>query len=756
MATSSTDDVFIDFSGIETRNSFVTHLLAAFRRRSVSVRLGGDCTNVATQPKTYEGCKVFVVVFSENYAFSKQCLDTLSEFLERKDDGLVIVPVYYGGVTESMVKQQTDRFGVAFSQHGNKYLNDRVAKWRDCLTKTAGLPGHELNLQQEDSEFVEKIVADVREELDATGKIGVYSRLLEIEKLLCTQCHKFYHLGLWGMPGIGKTTIAEAAFKQMSKDFEASFFVEEFYKEYRKGRPYKQREEYLKKVLKGGSSKEPTLSFETLRKKKVLFVLDDVRNLMDFESFLGDVEGVSPGSVIILTSRDKQVLYQCQVEDVFEVPSLNEKEAIRLFSRTMFLQEWPSDVKLMDVSKKIVKYAGGNPKALCLYGRELEEKKKPEEMEAEFEKMKKCPPQEILSLFRSSYDALNDNERSIFMDIACFFNGEPSDNVMRILEGCGFFPHVGIDRLAERSLLSISKEKKVEMQNFIQDAAREFVNQTSRRRRLWEPSRIRLLLENDNSKGNEVIEGIFLDTTNVVTFDVNHKAFENMYNLRLLKIYSPNSETAQELRLPKEFHSLPYELRLLHWEKCPMRSLPVEFDPRHLVELNMPYSQLQSLSVGTKSLAKLRMINLSHSQKLLEVDELAKACNLEKIDLQAVVSPESTTCSMTSSRTYIRTRKLLSSKSTNRLTSHPRILHKAKGRVSFTHQLLGRAQTPSSTTEVLRPSICTYHFIPALVEVGQFLNLSGCTNIQEMQMITYTLFLENEFGRPSNSESSIA
>jgi len=100
-------------------------------------------------------------------------------------------------------------------------------------------------------------------------------------------------------------------------------------------------------------------------------------------------------------------------------------------------------------------------------------------------------------------------------------------------------------------------------------------------------------------QGNEVIEGIFLDTTKL-TFDVNPMAFENMYNLRLLKIYSTHSETAQELRLTKELRSLPYELRLLHWEKYPLQSLPQDFDTRHLVELNMPYSQLQSLCVGTK------------------------------------------------------------------------------------------------------------------------------------------------------------
>lgn len=35
-----------------------------------------------------------------------------------------------------------------------------------------------------------------------------------------------------------------------------------------------------------------------------------------------------------------------------------------------------------------------------------------------------------------------------------------------------------------------------------------------------------------------------------------------------------------------------------------------------------------------QSLAKLKIINLSHSQQLVEVDDLSKACSLEQINLQ--------------------------------------------------------------------------------------------------------------------------
>lgn len=70
-------------------------------------------------------------------------------------------------------------------------------------------------------------------------------------------------------------------------------------------------------------------------------------------------------------------------------------------------------------------------------------------------------------------------------------------------------------------------------------------------------------------QGSEDIEDIFLDTS-VLSFDVNPMAFENMYNLRYLKIFSSNPGNHPALHLPKGLKSLPDELRLLHWENFPL------------------------------------------------------------------------------------------------------------------------------------------------------------------------------------------
>ena len=57
-------------------------------------------------------------------------------------------------------------------------------------------------------------------------------------------------------------------------------------------------------------------------------------------------------------------------------------------------------------------------------------------------------------MLRVSFDRLDDNEREIFLDLTCFFQGHDKDYVMKILRSCGFFPDIGIRVLIEKSLIS--------------------------------------------------------------------------------------------------------------------------------------------------------------------------------------------------------------------------------------------------------------------------------------------------------------
>ncbi|XP_019089547.1 PREDICTED: protein SUPPRESSOR OF npr1-1, CONSTITUTIVE 1-like isoform X2 [Camelina sativa] len=591
--------------------SFASHLSVDFRRKGIHAVVNSNDTLNAI-----ERISAYVVIFSKSCFSSTTCLNKLAKVLQcRKETGQLMVPVFYGISPSDVV------------------VPEQIREWSSVLQELRELPGHQSREECSECELVEEIVKYVYEKLFPAQHIGINSRLLKIEQLLCKQPWGIRHIGIWGMPGIGKTTLAKAVFDQISGGYEASCFIEHFDKAFHEmGLPSLMAEHFgtilnnLSRVC--STITRPSLPRDKLTKKRTLVVLDDVHNPLVARSFLGGIHWFGLGSLIIITSRDKQVFRHCLINHIYEVQSLNEDEALQLISQCAFGRD-RREQQILEVPIE-VNYANGNPLALSFYGRELMGKTL-SKLEAAF-----LTPNKIHDLFKCSYETLNKNEKNIFLDIACFFNGESVDYVIQLLEGCGFFPHVGINVLVEKSLLTIS-ENRVIMHRIIQDFGREINNnetvQMGRRRRLWEPWTIKLLLEDDKDKGTEDIEGIVLDASKLV-FDVKPTAFENMLNLRFLKIYCSSYENQYEIRLPEGLESLPYELRLLHWEDYPLPSLPQDFDPCHLVELNLAYSRLQKLWGGTKNLKMLKTVRLCHSLQLTEIDDIGNAENIELIDLR--------------------------------------------------------------------------------------------------------------------------
>ncbi|XP_009109322.2 disease resistance protein RRS1 isoform X1 [Brassica rapa] len=616
--------------------SFASHLSMGFHRKGIYASANSNETL-----DVMEGASASVVVFSKNYLSSPSCLDKLVRVLQcRRKSGQLVVPVFYDVSPSNVEVQEQESV-------------DRIS----ALQELREFTGYQFREGCSECELVEEIVKDVYEKLLPAEQIGISLRLLEIEHLLCKQPWGIRRLGIWGMPGIGKTTLAKAVFDQISGGYEAFFFIKHFDKAFNEKGLHCLLEEHFGNILMDlprvcSSITRPSFPGDILSKKRTLVVLDDVQNPLVAESFLGGFHWFGPGSLIIITSRDKQVFRHCQINHVYEVQSLNENEALQLFSHHA-IGENIREKKFMKLSMEVIDYASGNPLALSYYGKELKGKKL-SEMRTTFLKHKLRTPYKIQDLFKRSYEALNDSEKNIFLDIACFFKGENVDYVMQLLEGCGFLPHIGIDVLVEKCLVTIS-ENRVKMHRIIQDFGREIINgevvQIERRRRLWEPWTIKFLLEDDKLKANVKstytrplgtvdIEGIFLDASNL-SFDVKSGAFKHMLSLRFLKIYCSSYEKDSRVLLPKGLDSLPYELRLLHWENYPLKSLPQKFDPCHLVELNLSYSQLQKLWGGTKNLKMLKVVRLCHSQQLTDINDLCKAQDLELLDLQGCTQLQS-------------------------------------------------------------------------------------------------------------------
>ncbi|XP_016652800.1 PREDICTED: TMV resistance protein N-like, partial [Prunus mume] len=82
-----------------------------------------------------------------------------------------------------------------------------------------------------EADFVEKVVQDVLNKLnresssDLKGLFGIEKKIEKIESLLCLDSPGVCCVGIWGMGGIGKTTLADAVFHRHSSKFEATCFL---------------------------------------------------------------------------------------------------------------------------------------------------------------------------------------------------------------------------------------------------------------------------------------------------------------------------------------------------------------------------------------------------------------------------------------------------------------------------------------------------------------------------------------------------
>eukprot|EP00257_Ricinus_communis_P017873 XP_015576422.1 disease resistance-like protein DSC1 [Ricinus communis] len=473
----------------------------------------------------------------------------------------------------------------------------------------------------------------------STTFVGIDSRIERVESLLCLGSSDVSIVGIWGMAGIGKTTIAEAVFKRNVASFDTCYFFANVREESEKHGSLHLRTQLLSKICGKAHFRRFTYRKNRLSHGKALIVLDDVNSSLQMQELL--VEGrhlFGEGSKVIVTSRDRQVLKN-GVDEIYEVDGLNLNEALQLFSINCFNQNHPLE-EFMQLSKRVIYYAKGNPLALKVLGCFLLDKSK-QDWEIALDKLKRTSNIGMKNVLRLSYDGLEIEDKEIFLDIACFFKGEDVCFVERILDGCGFYVDIGLNNLVDKSLITVSNGK-LWMHDLIQEMGWETVQQEStgepgERSRLWHHEDIYHVLTKNT--GTKAVEGITLDLSETRELHLTSEAFKKMYNLRLLKFHDSDFEDFCKVHFPDEglsFHS--NKLRYLHWYKYPSKSLPYNFSPENLVELNLPRSNVEQLWQGVQRLVKLKRIDLSYSEYLTQIPDLSNAQSLGSVNLKGCTS----------------------------------------------------------------------------------------------------------------------
>ncbi|CAA0407693.1 unnamed protein product [Arabidopsis thaliana] len=373
--------------------SFISYLMAGFGCRGIKLFLG-----------------IYLVILSRDYASSVLCLENLELCCDDKKS-YEVVPVFYG-VSRSDVRQQSGPFSDAFTKLERSNPADHVTKWRRMFAKIAELKGHEYDEElSEESEFVEEIVEDVYELLNPTEEIRIHSRQLDIQNLLCKQQWGLRTLGILGKPGIGKTTLARAVFRRMVGGYDASHFVKDFHTRYSEMTLEPLPAHFLCMTQVEEFDLNNSGSEQCHRQKRVLIVLDDVRNEQDAMSFLGEIDQFGPGSLIIITSRDRQVLEKCHLNEIYELNGLNGEDARKLFTRCAF----GKDVIVKNLPMIVIKGFEGNPSALRSYANKFKGKTTEDSMRILF-KDAVFNTKKNTSMCIYSNIAIHEHPKSIFLN----------------------------------------------------------------------------------------------------------------------------------------------------------------------------------------------------------------------------------------------------------------------------------------------------------------------------------------------------
>nr|XP_043635345.1 disease resistance protein Roq1-like [Erigeron canadensis] len=666
-------DVFISFRGDDTRKTFVDHLYSALVQRLIRVYKDdealprGDSIGPSLL-KSIEESHIAVIVFSENYADSLWCLDELAHIMKCRDDrGLTVIPIFYD-VDPSDVRHQKRKFGEAFAKHEAENFK-KADLWRKALIEASNIAGWEPKhiANGHESKVIKEIVDKIQDYLLSLDSdvdeefVGMRVRSQDLISLLEIESGGVRMVGIWGIGGSGKTTLAYSVYTKVSHHFQGQCFIANIREQSKHGLETLQQK-FLSSVMKTQAEVQSVEEGKFIIKSrlcnsKVLVLLDDVDDLDQLQALAGSHKWFGAGSRIIITTRDEHVLRAHRVDHISPVKLLSHKEAVLLFYKHAHNEKEPlTDYETL--SSRVVSYAAGLPLALKVLGSFLFDKDENEWISA-LAKLKDFPNIKIMDILRISYDGLEPLQKELFLDIACFFRGKSTDILdppMEILDACGLHPVIGIKVLHQRALISIVGGM-FDMHDLVQEMGHNIVtgehpNNPEKHSRVWKKEEINNMHLGEATKENHKIEA--------VDYSGHLSCFgEIISNMKKLRWFSYNDDTYKMMiehemmikppsgRLCFNLHDdedvkyaempniLSNELRYISWGWYPESPFPDSFPPLKLCVLKIKESLQKELWNGYKHLPHLKVLKLHGMRGLLNTPDFDGLPCLQKLDIFA-------------------------------------------------------------------------------------------------------------------------
>ncbi|KAD4585081.1 hypothetical protein E3N88_22682 [Mikania micrantha] len=474
--------------------------------------------------------------------------------------------------------------------------------------------------------------------------VGMKTRLQYLKPRLEIGSDGVRMVGIWGVGGGGKTTLANSLYTEISQYFQGHCIVENIREESSKHGLNKLQGNMISALFKKETPIYSVLEGKNmiknmLRGRKVLLILDDVDKLDQLEALAGKHDWFGSGSRIIITTRNEHLLRTHKVDEVCHVQLLSSDEAMQLFNRHAYNEKvYIGDYETL--SSRVVSYAAGLPLALKVLGSFLYDKTK-DGWISTLDRLKDIPETAIVEKLKISYDGLKNVEKELFLDIACFFRRSYKARTMEMLEACDFHPEIGIEVLRQKALISIV-DGRFDMHDLVQEMGHyivrgEYPNNPDKHSRIWKRKEIHNMLFEDATMENNKIEAVKYDDYEdglaaKSNYDASQlcKIVSNIKKLRYLEVRIGDT-TNVEVEGPA---FLSNELRYFIWEGYPARSpFPDGFQLVKLVVLKLEKSFQKEVWKGCKHLPHLKVLQLCYMKKLIRTPNFDGLPCLQKLTL---------------------------------------------------------------------------------------------------------------------------